>query len=141
VKKTHFMFVCFLFCGHVCAGEESFGPFNFDGGHITCKSFSGDEIKKWQTYRATNDRFFKENSINVKVISGYAPKGYKCEVSAIRKQNIKVMSDAGEIEVSVVKEFDVFAGADCGTDVSRFAGKTASVECEVSATLVKFTNK
>jgi hypothetical protein len=29
----------------VVAGEEKYGPMNVDGGHITCKSFSGDEIK------------------------------------------------------------------------------------------------
>lgn len=135
------VFAVFCFAGAALAAEEAYGPFNFDGGHITCKSFSGDEIKKWQTYRASSDRFFKENSIKVVQISGYAPKEYKCELSAIRRQPIQVQSDAGMVEVSVIKEFDVFAGADCGTDPVKFLGKTASIECEVSATLVKYTNK
>lgn len=123
------------------AGEELYGPFNLDGGHISCKSPSGDEIKKWQTYRATGDRFFKEDSISVIRISGWAPKSHTCEVAAMRKVPIKVKTDVGEVEVKVIKEFDVFAGADCGTNIAKYIGKTASIECEVSATLVKYSNQ
>lgn len=125
----------------VYAAEEGYGPFNLDGGHITCKSPSGDEIKKFQTYSATSDRFFKEGSIKVVKISGNAPKENKCELRDIRRQPIKVSTDVGDVEVSVIKEFVVFAGADCGTNIANYAGKTASIECEVSATLVKYTNK
>ena len=123
------------------AADEAYGPFNLDGGHITCKSTSGDEIKKTQNYRATGDRFFKEGSITVSKISGWAPKKDGCEVSAVRRQSIKVNTDVGEVEVSVIKDFDVYVYADCGTDIARYAGKTASIECSVGATLVKYTNK
>ena len=123
------------------AAEEAYGPFNLDGGHIACKSPSGDEIKKTQNYRATGDRFFKEGSISVSKTSGWAPKKEGCEVSAVRRQLIKVTSDVGEFEVSVIKDFDVYVYADCGTDIARYVGKTASIECSVGATLVKYTNK
>lgn len=123
------------------ARSEMFGPFNLDGCHITCKSFSGDEIKKFQTYNAPADRFFKEGSISVKKISGWAPKEEKCELRSVDKRIIKVRTDYNEIEVPVISSFVVFAGADCGTNVASFAGKTASIECEVSAEMVKYTNK
>ncbi|MBW8355650.1 MAG: hypothetical protein K0M54_17700 [Pseudomonas sp.] len=123
------------------AAEEKYGPFNLDGGQITCKSPSGDEIKKTQHYTTTNDRFFKEGSISIRLKSGWAPKEYKCELSAVRRQPIKVKTEAGEVEVSVIKEFDVFAGADCGTNIAQYLGKTASIECEVSAVVVKYSNQ
>ncbi len=142
MKPYHLFFpVLFCFSAAVVAGEEPYGPFNFDGGHITCKSLSGDEIKKWQTYTAPSDRFFNEDSVQVKMISGWAPKSHKCEISAVRRGPIKVKTEYGEVEVSVIKSFDVFAGADCGTNVAQFAGKTASIECEASATMVKYSNQ
>lgn len=123
------------------AADEQYGPFNFDGGHITCKSPSGDEIKKFQTFRAPTDRFFKEDTIAIRKISGWAPKSNRCEVTGMRRSNIKVKTDYGELDVSVIKEFDVFAGADCGTNIAQYVGKTASIECEVSATMTKYTNQ
>lgn len=123
------------------ARAEQFGPLNLDGGHITCKSASGDEIKKYQAYHAPDDRFFKEGSISVKKVSGWAPKENKCELAGIDKKSIKVKTDYGEIDVSVISGFTVFAGADCGTNIANFIGKTASIECEVSAEMVKYTNK
>lgn len=123
------------------AADEQYGPFNLDGGQITCKSPSGDEIKKFQTFKAPTDRFFKEDTISVRKISGWAPKAERCEVTGVRRSNIKVKTDYGELNVSVIKEFDVFAGADCGTNVAQYVGKTASIECEVSATMTKYTNE
>jgi hypothetical protein len=121
--------------------DEKYGPFNVDGGHITCKSFSGDEIKKSQVFNAPDDRFFEEGSIKVITISGNAPKKNGCDLTDIRKQQIQVKTDYGTIPVSVIKGFTVYAYADCGTDGSKFLGKTASIECEASATMVKYTNK
>src|SRR5690348_2038432 len=85
------------------AADETYGPFNLDGGHITCKSFSGDEIKKSQVYRAPNDRFFREGKISVTEHSGWAPKKHGCELQSLEKQNIKAKTDYGEIEVPVIK--------------------------------------
>jgi hypothetical protein len=131
-----------LIVGSVSAQADApYGPFNFDGGSITCKSTSGDEIKKWQSYKADEGRYFKEGSISVRKISGSAPKENKCELSDIRRENIKVTTDSGQTEVSVIKEFTVFAGAECGTNITMFTGKTASIVCEVSATQVKYSNK
>lgn len=123
------------------AADEAYGPFNVDGGHITCKSFSGDEIKKTQTFRTTEDRFFKEDTAVVRMISGWAPKSHSCSISAIRRALIPVTTEAGIINVSVIKEFDVYAAADCGTDSAKFAGMTASIECEASATVVKYSHR
>lgn len=64
-----------------------------------------------------------------------------CRLDSVKEKNIKVTTDFGEVEVSVIDEFTAYAGADCGTNIARFAGKTASIECSVSATLVKYTNK
>ena len=131
-----------LIVGSVSAkADEPYGPFNFDGGSITCKSTSGDEIKKSQSYKADENRYFREGSISVRKISGSAPKENKCEISNIRRENIKVTTDSGQTDMSVIKEFTVFAGAECGTEVTTFSGKTASVVCEVSATQVKYVNK
>jgi hypothetical protein len=141
VKKPFACFALSLLASLASAGEETFGPFNLDGGNITCKSFSGDEIKKFATYTAPTDRFFKEGTISVGKISGWAPKENKCELRSVSRQPIKVKTDFGEVEVSVIKSFEVFAGADCGTDGSKFIGKTASIECSVSATMVKYTNQ
>lgn len=131
-----------LFVGPVSVKADApFGPFTFDGGSITCKNTGGDAIKKWQTYKADENRYFKEGSISVRKISGSAPKENKCEISDIRRENIKVTTDSGQVDMSVIKEFTVFAGAECGTDIAIFSGKTASVVCEVSATQVKYLNK
>lgn len=121
-----------------CAGEEPYGPMNVDGGHITCKSFSGDEIKKEQRFAATSDRFFKEGSITVSEISGYAPKKHGCDLTNIERKTVTLNSDVGPVDVSVIHAFSVYAYADCGTDATRFMGKTASVECEAKATLVEY---
>jgi hypothetical protein len=123
------------------AAEEQFGPFNIDGGKITCKSPSGDEIKKYAEFNVTGDRFIKEGSISLSKISGYAPKENKCEIAGIRKENIVLKSDVGDVTVSVIKGITVFAGADCGTNIVQYAGKTASIECQLSATQIKYTNK
>lgn len=140
MSRFYFQIVGVLFFV-VPAYAEQFGPLNLDGGHITCKSPSGDEIKKYQAYHAPEDRFFKEGSIVVKKISGWAPKENKCELTSVEKKPIKVKTDYGEIDVSVISGFTVFAGADCGTNVANYVGKTASIECEVSADMVKYTNK
>jgi hypothetical protein len=121
--------------------DAQYGPFNFDGGSITCKSTSGDEIKKWQSYKADEGRYFKEGSITVRKISGSAPKQNKCEISDIRRENVKVTTDSGQTDMNVIKDFTVFASAECGTDITVFTGKTASIVCEVSATQVKYANK
>jgi hypothetical protein len=141
MPRFHFQVVGLMFFAISAAHAEQFGPLNLDGGHITCKSASGDEIKKFQVYRAPEDRFFREGSIAVKKISGWAPKENKCELTSVEKKPIKVKTDYGEIDVSVISGFTVFAGADCGTNIAQYAGKTASIECEVSADMVKYTNK
>ena len=136
MKKT--FLILFAIFSYAYAGEEPFRPINVDGGHITCKSFSGDEIKKTQMFTAPSDRFFKEDSIKVNRISGWAPKKHGCDLVGVRKTPIKLNSEAGVVEVNVITEFGVYAYADCGTDVTKFAGKTASIECEASATMVEF---
>lgn len=123
---------------HASAGVEEYGPHNLDGGHITCKSFSGDEIKKTAVYKAPSDRFFVEKSINVVELSGYAPKKHGCDLSGVTKKDITLQSDAGPVDVSVVTEFTAYAYADCGTDPAKFLGKTASVECTVKADMAEY---
>ncbi|GEM_PF-5399010 len=130
ILSSHFSF----------AADDKFTD-NLDGGKISCKSPSGDEIKKFQSYPAPSDRFFVEDSIKIDLLSGGAPKSHKCEITKLNKENIKVKTDYGEIEVSVVKSFEAFAGADCGTDPAKYFGKTANIECTVSATMRKYTNK
>jgi hypothetical protein len=122
----------------VVAGEEKYGPMNVDGGHITCKSFSGDEIKKQQRFAATSDRFFKENSIQITRVSGWAPKKYGCDIVDVERKDLTLNSDIGQVPVSVIQAFSIYAYADCGTDAIKFAGKTASIECDVAATLVEY---
>lgn len=120
---------------------ENYGPFNFDGGKISCNDDRGPEIKKSQAYEAPPDRFFVEDSISVREISGWG-KAHSCSVSDVRKKEIPVNTDFGTISVKVISGFTVFAHADCGSGVSNNSGgKTASVECEVSAKLQKYTNK
>jgi hypothetical protein len=126
------------FCGTAFAGEEPFGPINVDGGHITCKSPSGDEIKKTQMFHAPSDRFFKESSIAVTKISGWGPEKNGCDLVGVKKKPVKLNSDAGVVEVEVVTEFGVYAYADCGTNIAKYMGKTASIECQASATMVEF---
>jgi hypothetical protein len=129
-----------FFCVPALA-QEAYGPFNLDGGKISCNSDKGPEIKKFQAYKAPSDRFFVEGSISVGEISGLG-KSHSCSVSDIKRKIIKATTDYGEITVSVVDEFTVFAHADCGSGWgNNSGGKTASVECNVSANLQKYTNK
>lgn len=120
------------------AGIEKYGPHNLDGGHITCKSFSGDEIKKTAVYQAPSDRFFIEKTIKVTPIAVWAPKKSGCEVSGLTKKDVTLQSEAGPVDVSVVTGFSVYAYADCGTDPARFIGKTAAVECSVEADMAEY---
>lgn len=120
------------------AGIEKYGPHNLDGGHITCKSFSGDEIKKTAVYKAPSDRFFVEKSIAVNVLSGWAPKKHGCDLAGVTKKDVTLQSEAGPVEVSVVTEFSAYAYADCGTDPARFLGKTAAIECTVQADMAEY---
>jgi len=120
---------------------ESFGPFRHDGGKISCNDDRGPEIKETQIYKAPNDRFFKEDSIKVSEISGWG-KAHSCTISNIKKQKISVQTDSGTFDVDVVTEFAVYAHADCGSGaLNNSGGKTASVECSVTAEMQKFTNK
>lgn len=123
------------------AADESFGPFKYDGGKISCNDDRGPEIQQYETYRAPSDRFFKEGSITVAEISGWG-KEHSCSVSEIKRKTIKVHTDYGEIETSVISEFTIYAHADCGSGLANNSGgKTAAVECSVSATTTKYTNK
>jgi hypothetical protein len=121
--------------------EEKFTDLS-DFGHITCKSPSGDEIKEWKTYRTTGDRFFKDGTISVNVHSGWAPKSNTCRLDSVSKKMIKVALETGTVvEIPVIESFTIFAGADCGTDIGRYLGKTAAIACSVSAISVKYTNQ
>jgi hypothetical protein len=139
--KKALVVACLLSSQVAFAAEEAYGPFNLDGGHISCKSPSGDEIKKAQVYRAPGDRFFKESSMAVNKIAGWAPRKDGCELQSVKREDISVTTDFGTVSVPVIKEFTAYAYADCGTNVAQFAGKTAAIECSVSATMVKYTNK
>lgn len=133
---------CFVLAGNLAnAAEEDYGPFNFDGGKIACNDDSGPEIKKTQVYRTTNDRFFVENSINVGEISGWG-KAHACSIFDVKKKNITVKTDVGTFNMPAIYEFSVYAHADCGSGIANnCCGKTASVECSVSAKTQKYTNQ
>lgn len=132
-----------LMAGSIALAQtaEQYGPFNLDGGKDTCRTDKGEEIKKYQTYKAPPDRFFVEDSIKVTKISGWAPKKHSCAVSDVQKKKIKAKTDYGEIEVSVVEQFTVFAHADCGSGYGAQIGKTINIECQVEATMQKYSNK
>jgi hypothetical protein len=120
---------------------DDYGPFDFDGGKVSCNSDTGPEIKKTQHYAAPADRFFVENSISVSEISGWG-KAHSCELQNVQKKQINVQSDVGTISVNVITAFDVFAHADCGSGwLNNSGGKTASVECNVAAKMQKYTNQ
>src|SRR5262249_9019059 len=139
---TSFLFLGLLLPSSVLA-DDPYGPFIFDGGKIQCNDDRGPEIKRTQVYSAPSDRFFKEASISVRETSA-AGKGHSCSVIDVKKKTIKVKTDVGEIEVPVIYQFSLYAHADCGSGLANNppgGGKTAWVECEVSATLVKYTNK
>lgn len=145
--KSEIFYTCLpaVFClacsTSTLAADEQYGPFNLDGGKIACNNDSGPEIKKTQVYAAPPDRFFVEESINVSTISGWG-KSSSCSVSAVTKKDITANTDYGPITVKVISDFSVFAHADCGSGViNNIGGKTASIECSVSAKLQKYTNK
>lgn len=128
-------------CGTVAWAQDRFGPFNLDGGKIACNDDSGPEIKKTQVYSAPPDRFFVEKSILVQELSGWGKKHY-CEVSSLKKKPVTARTDMGDITFEVVYEFAVFAHADCGSGWdNNSGGKTASIECTVSAEMQKYTNR
>ncbi len=140
-KKIVLSLSIFLLASPVFSAEEPYGPFNFDGGKIACNDDRGPEIQKYQAYKAPSDRFFKEESIKVSEISGWG-KAHSCTISDIKKKKIKVKTEVGEIEIPVITEFTVYAHADCGSGLlNNSGGKSASVECEVAATMVKHTNQ
>lgn len=122
------------------AAEDTFGPFNLDGGKIACNNDNGPEIKKFQNYKATADRFFVEDSISVSEVSGLG-KSHSCSISDIQKKKIKVKTNRGEFETSVIDNFTVFAHADCGSGwLNNSGGKSASIECTVSAKMQKYSD-
>ena len=125
----------------VAQNTEGYGPFNLDGGKIACNSDKGPEIKKYQNYKATSDRFFVEDTLSVMKVSGWG-KGNSCAISDIQRKKIKVTTDYGDVEVSVIDNFTVYAWADCGSGwANNSGGKTASIECSVAAKTQKYTNK
>jgi hypothetical protein len=120
---------------------EPYGPFNLDGGKISCNDDRGPEIKKTQVYAAPGDRFFVEKAISVSTISGWG-KAHSCQLTDVKKKSIQAKTDYGQISVDVVYEFSVYAHADCGSGVlANSGGKTASIECSVSAEMQKYTNQ
>jgi hypothetical protein len=122
------------------AAPDDYGPFKYDGGRIACDQDTGPEIKQTQPYKAPSDRFFIEDSIKISEVSGWG-KAHSCSLVDVQKKKIKVKSDAGEFEVDVVTEFSLYAHADCGSGVvNNSGGKSASVECTVSAKMQKYTN-
>lgn len=123
------------------AFAEPYGPFRHDGGKIACNDDRGPEIKESQVYKAPTDRFFRDGTIQVSEVSGWG-KAHSCSISDMKKKKISVSTDAGTFDVDVVTEFTVYAHADCGSGVlNNSGGKTASVECMVSADMQKYTNK
>ena len=121
-------------------GPETYGPFNVDGGKETCHQTTGTELKKFQAFTATGDRFFRNPVVSK--ISGWAQKGdATCQLVDQKYKKINVKSSDGfDIPTDVLYEFTVFAHADCGTSPANF-GKTISIECSVSAEQWKYSNQ
>ena len=129
-----------LMSAGVPAIAEPFGPIKYDGGKISCNDDRGPEIKQTQVYKAPNDRFFVENSIKADQISGWG-KAHSCSIVDLKKKNITVESGARKFDISVITEFSLYAHADCGSGVvANSGGKTASVECSVSAEMQKYSD-
>jgi hypothetical protein len=139
VKKQNSLLLLFTLAASALA--EPYGPFNLDGGKIACNDDRGPEIKKTQVYAAPADRFFVEKAISVSTISGWG-KAHSCQLTDVKKKSIQARTDYGQISVDVVYEFSVFAHADCGSGwANNMSGKTASIECSVSAEMQKYTNQ
>ncbi len=88
--------------------EENIQKFsdNLDGGKDTCKSFSGTEIKKIQTYDSGKDRYY--NNFNVSMISGNGPKEASCKILGSTTKKIKVSTAKGfDVEVDVPATYTV----------------------------------
>lgn len=125
----------------VSAMAEQFGPIRHDGGKISCDDDRGPEIRQIQTFKAPTDRFFVDGSINVSQISGWG-KSSACTISDTKRKSISVNSGDRTFKVPVITEFSVLAHADCGSGTfNNSGGKTASVECSISAEMEKYTNE
>lgn len=122
------------------AFAEQFGPIRHDGGKISCNDDRGPEIKQTQPFKAPDDRFFVEDSIKITKISGWG-KSSSCSLTGVQKKDITVTSNGRTFKVPVITEFAVYAHADCGSGIANNSGgKTASVECSVTAEMQKYTN-
>ena len=118
---------------------EDWGPMNVDGGKEKCTSDKGTEIKKYQTFEATGDRFFKD--FQVRKISGWAPKTHSCQIAGVEEKEIMLKGNGFDVKVKVPYRYTVFAHADCGSGMKAvLEAKTINIECEASAKLVKYTN-
>jgi hypothetical protein len=119
---------------------EDWGPMNVDGGKEKCTKDTGTEIKKYQTFEATGDRFFKD--FQVRKISGWAPRAHSCTIAGVEEKEITLKSESGyDVKVKVPFRYTVYAHADCGSGTGAVvAAKTINIECEASAKLVKYTN-
>lgn len=144
MKSAEVLVILFVTTG-ACAQSvtDSYGPLNLDGGKVACKSSSGDEIKKVQTFEATQDRYFE--SFHVKPISAVSYVGPgECLITNKVTKKVKLALQNGlVVDVEVPYRYDVMAHADCGSGEARTAmhiakGDHISVECEISGTLMKF---
>jgi hypothetical protein len=130
----------FLMANAYAANPEPYGPFNVDGGKETCRSLNGTEIKKFQTFTATKDRYFR--NVSVTVLSGVSQKGpATCSVlSSTNKRILLKSADGYEVPVEVLSDFTVYAHSDCGSGAINL-GKTISIECTVTAEQWKYSNE
>ncbi|NHZ96725.1 hypothetical protein [Massilia sp. CCM 8734] len=140
--KTHLamLLASLSFDLYAADNVSAYGPYNVDAGKEKCTSDSGTEIRKEQTFEATGDRFFK--NFTVSKISGWAPKKAYREIFDVAEKEIDVESrDGYKVKVKVPYRYSVRAHADCGSGYGPvLRGETISIECEVNAQIVKYSN-
>jgi hypothetical protein len=123
------------------AQEEAFVVPKYDGGKIACNDDRGPEIKQNAVYLAPKDRFFVEDSIKATKLMGWGVET-SCSIANVGRKNIKVKTDRGELTIPVIDRFTMYVHANCGSGIyNNSGGKSATVECQASANMIKYTNE
>ncbi len=81
-------------------------------------------------------RFFAEESIHIETISAFGHNTW-CNVINTTRKTINLQNGNATVPVSVITAFEVEAHAETGSGYNNI-GKTAWIEANVSADLVKY---
>jgi hypothetical protein len=115
-----------VFSSSIFADEPVDRFIRLDGGHKSCQSDAGDEIKTDQDVDAPAGKAW----LNVQVQkSGWAPKELSC-YPTMTPTKVKAKIGNVTVDVDAVTHVHMHMYADCGSGVQNI-GKTIAIECSL----------